>query len=244
MMGSRPKSQRFKLIVACWIVVVGGFAAATMLLPAGHAQVLLRDVTLCVLPLLANAALLANADTGYRRTNSFWILIAGGCGLWLVGSLCWAYSELVTHSGPAAAMVGYAGNAAHFLFVVPLMAAIALQPHQRGMRESLRYSLLDFSLLASTWAYVYAFTTLPWITVSPNSQLYLVRAWQASVAENLVYIAGLIFVIINTKSRWRWVYWQLLGIAVLQGAGSVITAWGSSQGERWSGSIYGIIYVV
>jgi signal transduction histidine kinase len=243
-MSSQPKSRRFSLIVAGWIVIVGGFVAATFLLPTGHAQVVLRDVTLSLLPLLANAALLANADTAYRRTNSFWILVAAGCGLWLIGSLCWTYSELVSHQGTAATVIGYVGNGAHFLFIVPLMAAVALQPHARGMRESLRYGLLDFSLLASTWAYVYAFTTLPWITVSPNAQLYVVRAWQASVAENLVYIAGLFFAIINTKSKWRWVYWQLLGIAVLQGAGSVVTAWASSQGMKWSGSVYGIAYVV
>jgi signal transduction histidine kinase len=242
MMGPGPKSRYFKVIVASWLVIGGGFIAASLLLPADHTRLVFQDVTLCLLPLLANAALLSNADTGFRRTNSFWILIAAGCGLWLVGSLCWTYSELVAHGARAASVVGYVGNAAHFLFIVPLMAAVALQPHARGMKESLRYALLDFSLLASTWAYVYAFTTLPYITVSANPQLYLVRAWQTSVAENLVFMAGVIFAIINTKTKWRRIYLQLLGIGVLQGAGSVIGAWGTVQGAHWSGGIHGIIY--
>ena len=57
----------------------------------------------------------------------------------------------------------YLGNIAYLLHPVPLMAAIVLQPHACRMRETLRYGLLDLSLLAMMWIYIYAFTTLPWL---------------------------------------------------------------------------------
>ncbi len=213
----------------------------SLLLPRGHARMTFGDIFLCLLPLVANAALLANAGTPYRRTNSFWILMAAGCGLWLVGSLIGTYCELVLHRPSG---YTYAGNIAYFLHPVPFMAALALQPHARGLRETLRYGIIDISLLATTWLYIYAFSTLPWIYVAPNPQLYLIRGWQAYIGENIVYICGLAFLIFQTRSAWRTIYGHLLGIALMHTAGFLIIAWASLAGAYSSGSIYDLAYVM
>ncbi|HUJ80793.1 MAG TPA: hypothetical protein VLW83_02865, partial [Candidatus Acidoferrales bacterium] len=189
---ANPSRSLSVSMAAPWLVMGIGFAVISLLLPRGHAQMTFGDVFLCLLPLIANAALLANAGTPYRRTNSFWILMAAGCGLWLVGSLIWTYCELVLHRPSG---YTYAANVAYFLHPVPFMAALALQPHARGMRETLRYGIIDISLLATTWLYIYAFSTLPWIYVAPNPQLYLIRGWQAYIGENIVYICGLGFLL-------------------------------------------------
>ena len=195
-------------VVAPWLVLGVGFAVVALILPRGHSQTTFGDIFLCLLPLLANAALLANAGTPYRRTNSFWILMAAGCGLWLVGSLMWTYTGLVLgHSSGYT----YLGNIAYFLHPVPFMAALALQPHARGLRETLRYGIIDLSLLATTWIYVYAFSTLPWIYVAPNPQLYLIRGWQAYIGENIVYICGLIFLDFSDAQRLAENLWELAG---------------------------------
>ena len=229
-------------LVAPWLVIGIGFAVVALILPrGGHAQMTFGDIFLCLLPLLANAALLANAGTPYRRTNTFWILMAAGCGLWLVGSLIWTYGELVLHHRSG---YTYIGNVAYFLHPVPFMAALALQPHARGLRETLRYGIIDLSLLATTWIYVYAFSTLPWIYVAPNPQLYLIRGWQAYIGENIVYICGLIFLLFQTRSAWRNIYGHLLGIAVVHTVGFLVIAWASLAGSYSSGSIYDLAYVI
>ena len=235
---SRPLSVS---LVAPWLVMGIGFAVVSLLLPRGHAQMTFGDVFLCLLPLIANATLLANAGTPYRRTNSFWILMAAGCGLWLVGSLIWTYCELVLHRPSG---YTYAGNVAYFLHPVPFMAALALQPHARGLRETLRYGIIDISLLATTWLYIYAFSTLPWIYVAPNPQLYLIRGWQAYIGENIVYICGLGFLLFQTRSAWRKIYAHLLAIAVVHTAGFLIIAWASLAGSYSSGSFYDLAYVI
>ena len=242
-MGSEANPSRTLSLslVAPWLVIGIGFAVVSLLLPRGHAQMSFGDIFLCLLPLLANAALLANAGTPYRRTNSFWILMAAGCGLWLVGSLIWTYCELVLHRPSG---YTYAGNIAYFLHPVPFMAALALQPHARGLRETLRYGIIDLSLLSTTWLYIYAFSTLPWIYVAPNPQLYLIRGWQAYIGENLVYICGLVFLLFQTRSAWRKIYAHLLGIAVVHTAGFLIIAWASLAGSYSSGSIYDLAYVI
>jgi signal transduction histidine kinase len=239
--GAHPSRALSVSVVAPWLVLGVGFAVVSLSLPRGHAQMTFGDIFLCVLPLLANAALLANAGTPYRRTNSFWILMAAGCGLWLVGSLIWTYCELVLHRPSG---FTYVGNIAYFLHPVPFMAALALQPHARGLRDALRYGIIDFSLLVTAWIYIYAFSTLPWIYVAPNPQLYLIRGWQAYIGENLVYICGLAFLLFQTRTAWRKIYGHLLGIAVVHMAGFLIIAWASLAGLYSSGSIYDLAYAI
>ena len=65
-------------ILAAWLLIGGGFVALALALPHGIARTTMGDLFLCILPLFANACLLSNANTPYRRTNLFWILLAAG----------------------------------------------------------------------------------------------------------------------------------------------------------------------
>ena len=230
-------SSRNRVLLSIWIVAAGGFIVLALALPHGTLRATIADIILCLLPLAANAGLLSNANTPYRRTNAFWILLAAGCGLWLIGSLTWTYRELVLH---AHSRFSYLGSIAFFLHPVPLMAAIAIQPHSRGMRETLRYGLLDLALLTTTWLYVFAFATLPWIVVSPNNELFTIRRWQAYAVENFVYLAGLAYVYFRSRGAWRSIYAQLMGIASLHTAGFLLIAWATLRGVYTSGGIYNL----
>jgi signal transduction histidine kinase len=240
-MESSAKASRNSLLITTWIVIGGGFVAMALLLPHGALRSTIGDILLCLLPLGANACLLSNANTPYRRTNMFWILLAAGCGLWLIGSLSHTYRELVLQQP---SRFSYFGSIAFFLHPVAFMAAIAIQPHARGMRETLRYGLLDLILLATTWLYVYAFTTLPWVAVWPNQELFTIRRWQAYAGENVVYLSGLVFVYLRSHGAWRRIYAQLLGISVLHTIGFLVIAAATLQGIFSSGSIYYLPYVL
>jgi signal transduction histidine kinase len=240
-MGPHAKPSRDTLLLAVWLVIAGGFVVVTLALPHGTARATFGDVLLCLLPLGANACLLSNANTPYRRTNTFWILMAAGCGLWLIGSLSWTYRELVLHSQMR---FSYLGTIAFFLHPVPFMAAIAIQPHSRGMRETLRYGLLDLVLLATTWLYVYAFTALPWIIISPNAEMATIRRWQAYSGENIVYLSGLFYVLFRSRGAWRRIYAQLMGISVVHTIGFLLVAWATLHGVYSSGSLYDLPSVI
>ncbi len=240
-MDSSAKSSQNSVLFAAWLVIGGGFLALSLALPPGTARATFGDVLLCLLPLGANAGLLSNANTSYRRTNTFWILLAAGCGLWLIGSLTWTYRELVLH---AHSRFSYLGSMVYFLHPVPFMAAVALQPQARGMRETLRYGLLDLALLVTTWLYIFTFTALPWVAASPNEHLFTIRRWQAYSGENIVYLAGLIYVLLHSRGAWRWIYVQLLAIALIHAAGFVVTARATLMGTFTSGSIYNLPNVI
>ncbi len=52
------------------------------------------------------------------------------------------------------------------------MAAIALMPHARKMRETLRFGLIDLLLLGIVWLYIYIFAAMPWKIVQHNPALF------------------------------------------------------------------------
>ena len=74
-------------ILFAWAVLAGSYAAASLLLRPGPGLTAFGDVAQCLVPLFANAGLLLNAASPDWRKNSFWMLLALGCTMWLAGQL-------------------------------------------------------------------------------------------------------------------------------------------------------------
>src|SRR5579859_8065051 len=191
------------VIILAWVVFVGGFAVGSLVIPSGVAQTAFGDIALCIVPLFANACLLRNASSAYRRQNNFWMLLAFGCTLWLAGRLITTYQELVLHTMPNTLS---AVDVIFFLHTVPLMAALALLPHARKMRETLRYRYLDLLLLALWWTFLYLFMAMAWSKDPGHSHLDRIRDLQVYAMANLVFLAGVGILAIRTKRGWRKIY--------------------------------------
>ena len=85
------------LITFGWVFFVGSFVLLPIVLPAGEIRSSFSDIFQCLIPLFANTCLLWNAATPYRRRNTFWMLLAMGCTLWLFGHLMFTYWRVVRH---------------------------------------------------------------------------------------------------------------------------------------------------
>lgn len=214
------KLSRSTLLISCaWVFFVGGYAAVTLLSS--------RDSTLagfgyffaCMVPLFANSCLLWNAASPYRRQNGFWMLLALGCTFWLAGILVLVYTEFSLHQE---ADVPFIADLLFFLHTVPFMASLALMPHARKMRETLRYGLIDFFLLAFLWLYIYVFAAMPWKVISPNPALFLSRDFVSYAIENLVVPAGFGLLFLRTRGSWRTVYGHLFGATSLYVTGTAL----------------------
>src|SRR5258708_24704939 len=70
------------LTIFC-LLLLGIYATVAALVPAGPGRTAFADIFQCLLPLLVNGVLLMNAVTPNWRKNSFWMLLALGCSLWL-----------------------------------------------------------------------------------------------------------------------------------------------------------------
>ena len=227
-------------IVAIWSVLVGSYAAVSLLVRPGPSLTAFGDIVQCLVPLFANACLLWNAASPYRRRNTFWMLLALGCALWLVGQLVWTYDELVLRQS---APNPFSGDVIYFLHVVPMMAALALRPHARKVGETLRHGYLDLLLLALWWLFLYSFLVVPWRLTSPDLNVYREKYLQIYTAENLIFVIGLAVLCLRTQGAWRRVYGHLFGAACTYTIGFLLADWQSSLGAYYTGSLYDVLVV-
>ena len=153
-------------MVGVWLAVLVVYAAFSLSVPRGHQSLTtFGDLVQCLVPLIANAGLLANAGTPVLRRNAFWMLLALGFTLWLMGQFSWTYYEVYLHK-PLPGL--FPGDIVFFLRGIPMMAALALRPHRRREELRLRFGYLDFVVLCIWVTFLYVFVVLPWMYASPS----------------------------------------------------------------------------
>jgi signal transduction histidine kinase len=235
-----PLSRRPVWIAAACVALLGVYALVSLLLTHGrHAAALTSfgDIVQCIVPLVANAGLLANAGTPHWRRNLFWMLLALGCTLWMIGQFEWTYYEVYKHErlpNP------YPGDIIFFLRGIPMMAALAMRPHRTTSELRMRFGYLDFGLLLTWWTYLYAFVVLPWMYAANNTPQYDYTFNLLMNIQNLVIVGGLGWFCLRTRGAWRLVYGNLAGGAILYMLSSLIISVKSDIGEYQTGSLYDI----
>jgi len=149
-------------VAAASLAMMGGYAAIVLWVPAGVTRAAYINIFLCILPLFVNGALLLNTNTPDGRENAFWMLLALGCSLWLAGQSTWTYIE-VYQRGFIPEL--FLGDIVFFLHTVPMIAALAIQPHKhRGDPKSkmAHHRYVDFALMSCWWVFLYVFIVIPW----------------------------------------------------------------------------------
>src|SRR2546425_287462 len=222
-------------ILAAWILFVGSYAGVSLLLRPGPGLTTYGDLAQCVVPLFANAGLLLNAGSSHWRRNSFWMLMALGCTLWMVAQLLWTYFEIYLHQPVPNP---FTGDFIFFLHTVPMIAALALEPHKQQPEPGLRFGYLDFSLLSLWWVYLYLFVVIPWRYVLANVALYGQNYNLLNIAENMVLLTGLGAYWLRTSGRWRVIYANLFGAACCYTTSSLAINVGIDRRGYYTGSFY------
>src|SRR5580693_145383 len=162
-------ARRIAWLVAAWAVFLGFYAGVSFYLKPGPSLSAFGDIVQCFVPLIANAGLLINAGTPHWRRNIFWMLLALSCTLWMLGQFDWTYHEVYAHQPVP---VIYGGDIVFFLRGIPMMAALALQPHRKRGELQLRLGYLDFVSLFTWWTFLYIYTVFPWMYVLPSEAQY------------------------------------------------------------------------
>jgi signal transduction histidine kinase len=170
------------------------------------------NITQCLVPLVANAFLLLNAGTPQWRRNIFWMLLALSCTLWMLGEFDWTYWEVYRHESVP---IMYGGDVVFFLKGIPMMAALALQPHRRQAELQLRLGYLDFVSLLTWWTFLYVFVVFPWMYALPSEAQYNFNYDLITNIQNMVIVGGLGYLWLRSKGAWRLVYANLFGAATL-----------------------------
>jgi diguanylate cyclase (GGDEF)-like protein len=187
--------------------------------------------------LCATAAILTNAKTAADRTRLFWAFTGLGLGMWFSVQLLWTYFEVfLGRSAPNP----FVGDVILFLHVVPMMAAVAVQPHLRQDDRAIRVDTLDFILLCTWWLFLYLFVVIPWQYVCPANSTYGVSFDILYTCEQLVLGVGLIRVWYLSSGVWRGIYREFFGAALLGCAGSLVTNEAIHLHLYYTGSLFDV----
>ena len=229
-------SRAITWALGLWVFVLVVYAGMSLSHPRGsQTLVVFGNVVQCIVPLVANAGLLLNAGTPYWRRNIFWMLIALSCTLWMIGQFQWTYYEVYLHK-PFPGL--YPGDVIMFLHGIPLMAALTLQPHRKREELHARLGYLDFSLLLTWWTFIYVSFVLPWIYAAPTLAQYNHNYNLVANTQNAVIVAGLVALLLQSKSAWKTVYAHLLGASALYMLISFGIHIQNAAGEYYTGSLY------
>ncbi len=219
-----------------WLFVLGTYAVVSLALPRNSPSlVTFGNLVQCVVPLLANAGLLLNAGTPHWRRNLFWMLLAMGCTLWMIGMFQWTYFEVYLHKSVPEL---YAGDIVFFIRGIPVIAALALRPHRKRGELRLRFGYLDFVLLLTWWVYLYFFVVLPWMYATPSVGQYNFNFNLLANVQNMLIVCGFGAFWLRSSGAWRLVYANLFGAAALYMLASLSLDVANDAGEYYTGSLY------
>ncbi len=207
------------ILICSWVLLVGTYAVVSLIARHSHQLTAFGDIGMCLVALFATAALLLNVGAPSKRARAFWMLLAAGCGAWLVSQLVWTYFEVVLRQEVPNPFLG---DVIVFLHPVPMIAALALRPHERRDDLNVGASYIDFSLLVVWWVYLYTFVVIPWQYVSPNVFAYGQSYDNLAVAENLLLVFGFASLLLQARGKWREIYAHLFSAALMYAAGSFI----------------------
>ncbi|MGA7379843.1 MAG: HAMP domain-containing sensor histidine kinase [Terriglobales bacterium] len=230
-------SRRSKL----WIFTASGLlcaqAAASLVLPQGFVLIALSDLTQLLLLLSGTMALLLVAWSSHGRARMFWAMMTMGLAFWLAYQGLWCYFEVFLRRDVP---TPFAGDVVIFLHLVPMTAALAMQPQVEQDSRTTRLGSLDFAMLLVWWLYLYVVTVIPWQYVYGDDTRYQHNLNILYLIEKIVFLGGLAVLWARSGHSWRTIYASWFGCTLTYSLSSYLANWAIERRVYFSGSVYDV----
>ncbi len=231
-MSARPKS-----LVVRAVCLLAAFALAPVAFPNEAFRVAMGDLV----PLIALAAVFAistmNAKDSRGHTRLFWSLIATGVAMWCFNQACWTWFEVILHKPLPDPFLG---DIVLFLHVVPIMAAVAIRPHEADKNEGILTSALNVLILVAWWIVIYAYFVFPQEYIVTDRLIYTLRWDLLYVVETLVLIAIAGYAYFSSRGPWRKLYGGIFAASVLYSLASEAMNAAIARGTYRTGGLYDV----
>ncbi len=209
----------------------------SLLVPRSFALTAFGDILQNAVLLFATLSFAANIRVASKKARVFWTLMSLGLGMWLFSQVLWTYFEVfLRHDAPNP----FVGDVILFLHVVPMMAAVAIQPHLWQDERSMRVGTLDFALLLTSWLFLYLFVVIPWQYLHPAVAVYGRSFDLLYVCEELVLAGGLFLVWRRSRGTWRSVYFHLFAASLLYCVASLSASEAIDLHLYYTGSLFDV----
>jgi diguanylate cyclase (GGDEF)-like protein len=209
----------------------------SVVVPRGIFLTAFGDLVQNLVLFAAAIAFLANVRTDSPKPRLFWALMGLGLTIWLISQVMWTYVEVfLRHEAPNP----FVGDVVLFLHVVPMMAAVAVQPHIQQDGRAIRAGSLDFALLLTWWLFLYLFVVIPWQYVHLSEPVYGTSFDLLYFSEELVMAGALLLVRRRSSGVWRSIYFQLFGATLLYCGASFLASEAIDMHVYYTGSLFDV----
>lgn len=217
--------------------LAGAHALLSLFVHRGFLLTAIGDILQNTILLCATVAVLSNFRRATLKARLFWGLMGFGFGMWLVSQLMWTYVEVyLRHEVPNP----FVGDVILFLHVVPMMAAVAAQPHVQQDHRAIPAGTLDFALLLTWWLFLYLFVVIPWQYVHPSELIYGRSFDLLYVSEELVLAGGLLLVWRRSQGAWRTIYCHLFVATLTYCVASLVASEAIDLHMYYTGSLFDV----
>jgi signal transduction histidine kinase len=197
-----------------------------------------------LIPLLVIAAACIpsarNACDSRGHTRLFWSLMTTGLVMWGFNQALWVWIEVVVRKPVPDPFLG---DIVLFLHVVPIMAAVAIQPHQAEERDGMLPSTLNVLMVLVWWVVVYAFFVFPDEYLITNVPVYTLRWDVLYVVEGLMLIAVSAWAFFTSAGAWRELYRNIFFASSLYAISSEAMNAAIARGTYRTGGIYDLPFL-
>ncbi len=194
-----------------------------------------------MLVILAASILAArNAFESRGHTRLFWSLLTGGMAMWCFNQAGWAWFEIVLRKPLPDP---FPGDVVLFLHTVPIMAAVAIRPHQADKREGMLPSTLNVLILLVWWIVVYAYFVFPQEYIVTDIPVYTMR-W-----DLLYFVEGLMLIIVSASAffssagPWRALYRNIFFASIVYTLASEAMNAALARGTYKTGGIFDLPFL-
>jgi signal transduction histidine kinase len=231
--GSSSSSKKILVVLALLLPVL--LAGASLRGRPSYALTAFGDLT--QLFMLATATLFfAWEGFSARGTlRAFWFLIALGFGMWSVNMVWWVYYEVWLNQPVPSVPIG---EFLLFTKLVPMLAALALQPDKESPQRARLLGFFDLTSLLVCWTYVYLFWAMAYLLAGNDLARYNSNSDIVDAVGNQVFLFILAFVAIRSRGPWRRFYLHFLGASAMYCCASILSNHAISSGHYYTGSFY------
>jgi signal transduction histidine kinase len=224
----------------CGVALLLAFALAPAVFPNPFFRVAMGDVV----PLLViTAAFILSAKNAYDsrgHTRLFWSLVTAGMAMWCFNQSCWVWFEVIIRKPLPDP---FQGDIILFMHVVPIMAAVAIRPHQADQREGMLPSALNVLILLVWWVVVYAFFVFPEEYIVTNVAVYSPRWDLLYFVEGVILIAVSASAFFTSSGPWRELYRNIFFASALYTFSSEAMNAAIARGAYKTGGIYDLPFL-
>jgi signal transduction histidine kinase len=185
--------------------------------------------------LVAAAFMVRNAFASQGAARIFWSFSAAGIAFWIVGVAQWTEYEIVLRVPEPQTPVG---DTLLFLKLVPLVAALAIEPQAQLTRRFRVLGFLDLSFLLVYWFYCYAMWVIPYRFVVNEDGVYSFHFNTIDTLGHIIFVSVLGVVALRAQGAWRNLYRLYWASFALYTLSSMIANVAIDEGKYYSGSLY------